>query len=121
MHLTRLKEQLIVGLQQRSIPFEYNGSMIDTTNHIINLHFPFVDVETLLTLLDLAGVYVSSGSACTAGSTIPSHVLLAMYGEQSSRVDHSIRISLNEQVTEADIREIVIEIQKIYLKFKEEQ
>lgn len=44
-----------------------------------------------------------------------------MYGEQSSRVDHSIRISLNEQVTEADIREIVIEIQKIYLKFKEEQ
>lgn len=121
VHLTRLKEQLIVGLQQRSIPFEYNGSMIDTTNHIINLHFPFVDVETLLTLLDLVGVYVSSGSACTAGSTIPSHVLLAMYGEQSSRVDHSIRISLNEQVTEADIREIVIEIQKIYLKFKEEQ
>ncbi|WP_086427624.1 cysteine desulfurase family protein [Staphylococcus cornubiensis] len=121
VHLAQLKEQLLVGLQERAIPFEYNGSMVDSTNHIINLHFSFVDVETMLTLLDLAGVYVSSGSACTAGSTIPSHVLLAMYGENSPRVDHSIRISLNEQVTPADIREIVIEIQKIYLKFKEEQ
>lgn len=121
VHLAQLKEQLLVGLQERAIPFEYNGSMVDSTNHIINLHFSFVDVETMLTLLDLAGVYVSSGSACTAGSTIPSHVLLAMYGENSPRVDHSIRISLNEQVTPADIREIVIEIQRIYLKFKEEQ
>ena len=49
--------------------------MIDTTGHILNLYFPFIDVETLLTLLDLANIYVSSGSACTAGSTTPSHVL----------------------------------------------
>ena len=49
--------------------------MIDTTGHILNLYFPFIDVETMLTLLDLANIYVSSGSACTAGSTTPSHVL----------------------------------------------
>ncbi|WP_105995580.1 cysteine desulfurase family protein [Staphylococcus agnetis] len=119
IHITRLKELLLVSLQERAIPFEYNGSMIDSSNHIINLYFPFIDVETLLTLLDLAQIYVSSGSACTAGSTIPSHVLSAMYGDQE-RVTRSIRISLNENVTEREIKTIVAEIQKIYLKFKEE-
>lgn len=120
IYITRLKEILLVNLQERSIPFEYNGSMIESSNHIVNLYFPFVDVETLLTLLDIAGIYVSSGSACTAGSTIPSHVLSAMYGEENLKVNHSIRISLNENVTEREIQAIVVELQKIYLKFKEE-
>ncbi|AVQ33012.1 cysteine desulfurase [Staphylococcus muscae] len=120
IHVAQLKEQLLVGLQDRAIPFELNGSMVETTNHIVNLYFPFIDIETLLTLLDLAGVYVSSGSACTAGSTIPSHVLSAMYGEDD-RVTHSVRISLNELMTTEDINQIIVEIQKIYLKFKKEE
>lgn len=120
IYITRLKEILLVNLQERAIPFEYNGSMIESSNHIVNLYFPFVDVETLLTLLDIAGIYVSSGSACTAGSTIPSHVLSAMYGEENPKVNHSIRISLNENVTEREIQTIVVELQKIYLQFKEE-
>ncbi|MDU0475500.1 cysteine desulfurase [Staphylococcus chromogenes] len=120
IYITRLKEILLVNLQERAIPFEYNGSLIESSNHIVNLYFPFVDVETLLTLLDIAGIYVSSGSACTAGSTIPSHVLSAMYGEENPKVNHSIRISLNENVTEREIQTIVVELQKIYLKFKEE-
>lgn len=119
IYITRLKEILLVNLQERAIPFEYNGSMIESSNHIVNLYFPFVNVETLLTLLDIAGIYVSSGSACTAGSTIPSHVLSAMYGEENPKVNHSIRISLNENVTEREIQTIVVELQKIYLKFKE--
>lgn len=120
IYITRLKEILLVNLQERAIPLEYNGSMIESSNHIVNLYFPFVDVETLLTLLDIAGIYVSSGSACTAGSTIPSHVLSAMYGEENPKVNHSIRISLNENVTEREIQTIVVELQKIYLQFKEE-
>lgn len=39
IHITRLKELLLVSLQERAIPFEYNGSMIDSSNHIINLYF----------------------------------------------------------------------------------
>ncbi|MCS4485611.1 cysteine desulfurase family protein [Staphylococcus americanisciuri] len=120
IHNTQLKEQLLVGLQDRAIPFELNGSMIETTNHIVNLYFPFIDVETLLTLLDLAGIFVSSGSACTAGSTIPSHVLSAMYGDYP-RVTRSVRISLNELMTTEEMNRIIVEIQKIYLKFKEEE
>ncbi|PTJ28227.1 cysteine desulfurase NifS [Staphylococcus simulans] len=120
IHLMNLKETFLVNLQERSIPFEVNGSMTDTTGHILNLYFPFIDVETMLTLLDLANIAVSSGSACTAGLTTPSHVLAAMYGDDDPRTKQSIRFSFNELTTERDIEYIVAEIQKIYLKFKEE-
>lgn len=108
-----------MSLQERAIPFELNGSMVDTTGHIINLYFPFIDVETMLTLLDLSQIYVSSGSACTAGSTTPSHVLAAMY-EDEERAKHSVRFSFNEMTTEQEVKYIVAEIHKIYHKFKEE-
>ncbi|MBO1198014.1 cysteine desulfurase [Staphylococcus simiae] len=119
LHIMNLKEQFLVKLQERAIPFELNGSMTSSTGHIVNLYFPFIEVETMLTLLDLAHIYVSSGSACTAGSTQPSHVLAAMY-EDEERAHHSIRFSFNELTTEDDINNIVAEIHKIYFKFKEE-
>ncbi|MDS3994619.1 cysteine desulfurase family protein [Staphylococcus capitis] len=119
VHLMNLKELLLVSLQERAIPFELNGSMTDSTGHILNLYFPFIDVETMLTLLDLSNVYVSSGSACTAGSTTPSHVLAAMF-EDEERAKHSVRFSFNEQMNEQQIKYIVAEIHKIYHKFKEE-
>ncbi|WP_180554375.1 cysteine desulfurase family protein [Staphylococcus haemolyticus] len=119
LHLMQLKELFLVSLQERAIPFEVNGSMVDTTGHILNLYFPFIDVETMLTLLDLANIYVSSGSACTAGSTTPSHVLAAMY-EDEERAKHSVRFSFNELITDQEIKYIVAEIHKIYHKFKEE-
>ncbi|MGK8626040.1 cysteine desulfurase family protein [Staphylococcus aureus] len=119
IHLMNLKEQFLVKLQERAIPFELNGSMTDATGHIVNLYFPFVEVETMLTLLDMAQIYVSSGSACTAGSTQPSHVLDAMF-EDEERLNHSIRFSFNELTTENEINVIVAEIHKIYFKFKEE-
>ena len=119
LHLMQLKELFLVSLQERAIPFEVNGSMIDTTGHILNLYLPFIDVETMLTLLDLANIYVSSGSACTAGSTTPSHVLAAMY-EDEERAKHSVRFSFNELTTDQEIKYIVAEIHKIYHKFKEE-
>ncbi|HDK4150770.1 TPA: cysteine desulfurase [Staphylococcus aureus] len=119
IHLMNLKEQFLVKLQERAIPFELNGSMTDATGHIVNLYFPFVEVETMLTLLDMAQIYVSSGSACTAGSTQPSHVLDAMF-EDEARSNHSIRFSFNELTTENEINAIVAEIHKIYFKFKEE-
>ena len=56
--------------------------MVETTGHILNLYFPFIDVETMLTLLDLANIYVSSGSACTAGSTTPPVNMAAMYEDE---------------------------------------
>lgn len=120
VHLMNLKQNLIVGLQQNAIPFELNGSMTDTTGHITNLYFPFIEVETMLTLLDMSNIYVSSGSACTAGSTLPSHVLQAMFGNEE-RTKKSVRFSFGLETTEEEINYIVSAIMKIYHQFKEEE
>ena len=63
------------------------------TPHILNISFPGTDIESLLVNLDMAGIAVSSGSACTAGSLDPSHVLTAMFGEGSSKLRNSVRFS----------------------------
>lgn len=120
VHLMNLKQNLIVGLQQNAIPFELNGSMTDTTGHITNLYFPFIEVETMLTLLDMSNIYVSSGSACTAGSTLPSHVLQEMFGNEE-RTKKSVRFSFGLETTEEEINYIVSAIMKIYHQFKEEE
>lgn len=111
--LVNLKTHFINALTERDIPFEVNGDVNNQLPHIINLYFPFSDVEIMLTRLDMAGVYVSSGSACTAGSIEPSHVLTAMFGEDK-RTKQSIRFSFSYTMTEAEIDFIAQSIQEIY-------
>lgn len=111
--LVNLKMHFINALTERDIPFEVNGDLNNQLPHILNLYFPFSDVEIMLTRLDMAGVYVSSGSACTAGSIEPSHVLTAMYGEDK-RTKQSIRFSFSYTMTEEEIEFIAQSIQEIY-------
>ena len=111
--LVNLKMHFINALTERDIPFEVNGDLNNQLPHILNLYFPFSDVEIMLTRLDMAGVYVSSGSACTAGSIEPSHVLTAMYGEDK-RTKQSVRFSFSYTMTEAEIEFIAQSIQEIY-------
>ncbi|TDM18461.1 cysteine desulfurase family protein [Macrococcoides canis] len=111
--LVNLKTHFINTLTERDIPFEVNGDVNNQLPHIINLYLPFSDVEIMLTRLDMAGVYVSSGSACTAGSIEPSHVLTAMFGEDK-RTKQSIRFSFSYTMTEQEIEFIAQSIQEIY-------
>lgn len=111
--LVNLKIHFINALTERDIPFEVNGDLNNQLPHILNLYFPFSDVEIMLTRLDMAGVYVSSGSACTAGSIEPSHVLTAMYGEDK-RTKQSVRFSFSYTMTEEEIEFIAQSIQEIY-------
>lgn len=73
-----------------------------------NCHFSFdgVESETLLLRMDLAGVAASGGSACTSGSTEPSHVLEAIR-PGSEKTGGSIRVTLGRETTEADVDEAV--------------
>ena len=112
----QLKELFLVSLQERAIPFEVNGSMIDTTGHILNLYFPFIDVETLLTLLDLANIYVSSGSACTWFNNTFS-CFSRMY-EDEERAKHSVRFSFNELTTDQEIKYIVAKFTKYIINLR---
>ncbi|KMY54850.1 cysteine desulfurase [Bacillus sp. FJAT-27231] len=100
------KEQLTRLLKEKQVEFSVNGSFERSLPHVINLSFPGTDVESLLVNLDLAGIAASSGSACTAGSIEPSHVLVAMFGKDSERLRNSIRFSFGitntkEQIDEA--------------------
>jgi cysteine desulfurase len=70
--------------------------------HTTNLAFPGLDRQALVMALDLAGVECSTGSACTSGSSEPSHVVLAT-GVEESLVRGSIRLSLSTQLSPSDI------------------
>lgn len=71
--------------------------------HVVNIGFPGANNGILLTQLDLQGYSVSTGSACTAGTVDPSHVLAAKYGYNSPRLQESIRISFSELNTEDEV------------------
>ena len=89
----QLRITLLKKLNAANIDFSINGSSNQHVDHIINLWFKGVLSEQMVMNLDLAGVALSAGSACTAGNIEPSHVLKAMYGSESSAISESIRIS----------------------------
>ena len=72
----------------------------------LNIRIPGCAGESLLVLLDLAGVAVSLGSACAAGAAEPSHVLRAMgLGDEAAR--SAVRLSLGPATTEAEIDAVI--------------
>lgn len=92
-HYGKLKETMLQVFEEESLDFSINGHPKDTLPHILNVHFQGVSIESLLVNLDMEGIAVSSGSACTAGSVLPSHVLSAMFGEEAKELTSSVRIS----------------------------
>ncbi|MGR3207610.1 cysteine desulfurase family protein [Bacillus glycinifermentans] len=109
----RFKDIITKTLEREGVRFEVNGSLEDSLPHILNLYFPGVSVEALLVNLDMAGIAVSSGSACTAGSVLPSHVLSAMFGEHADQLTSSIRISFGFGNTEEQIKRAAEELAKV--------
>lgn len=89
----QLKKVMMDTFEQHGIQYSINGSVENSLPHIVNVHFPGTNVESLLVNFDLAGIAASSGSACTAGSVDPSHVLVGMFGQQSEKIVSSIRFS----------------------------
>nr|MDH3098938.1 cysteine desulfurase family protein [Bacillus velezensis] len=87
------KNIIMSTLEKSGVTAEVNGDAEKCLPHILNLYFPGVPVEAPLVNLDMEGIAVSSGSACTAGSVLPSHVLTAMFGSESGRLTSSIRLS----------------------------
>jgi len=83
-----------------------NGSMENSLPGILNLTFPGVDNESLLVLLDMEGISVSTGSACSAGVHRPSHVLMAM-GLSETAAMSSLRFSLGLATTQSEIDAVV--------------
>lgn len=114
----RYKEQFLQTLHDEGIEFVINGDPQATVPTIINISFPTLHVETLLTNFDLEGIAASSGSACTAGSVEPSHVLSAMFGKNNERTMNSIRFSFGLHNTIENVEEAARRIAQIIQRLK---
>ncbi|WP_303973477.1 cysteine desulfurase family protein [Streptococcus merionis] len=99
-HVQHLRQSLLEKLA--SVDLFINQEQ-DNLPYVLNIAFPGQLNEQLLMRLDLAGISISSGSACTAGNIEPSHVLEALYGTQSSLLKESVRISFSKYNTIDDI------------------
>ncbi|WP_209122852.1 cysteine desulfurase family protein [Alkalihalobacillus sp. BA299] len=106
------RERMITVFREEELEFSVNGHEVDVLPHVFNVSFKGVNVESLLVNLDLAGIAVSSGSACTAGSIEPSHVLTAMFND-SEKAKSAVRFSFGYGNTIEDIEKAAKETVQI--------
>lgn len=101
-HLTGLRDYLIDGVLSSIDYVRLNGHRTLRLPGNANFSFEFVEGESLLLSLDLAGIAASSGSACTSGSLDPSHVLLAI-GLPHEVAHGSLRLTIGRENTKEDM------------------
>lgn len=106
-----LRDYLIKRVVEE-VPFtRVNGHKTNRLPNNVNVAFQFIEGESLLIKLDMAGICASSGSACTSGSLDPSHVLLAI-GLPHEIAHGSLRLTLNEENTKEEIDYVVEQIKE---------
>jgi len=105
-HYLRLTTRLWQGILQRVPNVSLNSPERDRLSNTLNVGFAGATGEGLMMGLDLAGVAVSTGSACAAGSLEPSHVLLAL-GRDTAAAKSAIRFSVGKNTTEQEIERVL--------------
>lgn len=109
---TELRDYLI-GRVLKEIPYtRLNGDVEKRLPNNANFSFQFIEGESLLIMLDMAGICGSSGSACTSGSLDPSHVLLAI-GLPHEIAHGSLRLTLGEDNTKEEMDYVVDSVKGI--------
>ena len=107
-----IRDHLIARIEAE-IPYaRLNGHRTNRLPGNVNFCFRFIEGESMLMLLDAAGICASSGSACTSGSLDPSHVLLAI-GLPHEIAHGSLRLTLSEETTLADADAVVDQLKQI--------
>ena len=118
-HASELRNRLWRELNERVHPIRLNGPA-DWSRRLannLNVSFPGVEGESILLQLDLEGFAASSGSACSTGSTEPSHVLSAI-GLDSDTAHSTVRLSLGQSNTEDQIQGIARTIEEITARLR---
>ena len=106
LHVTRLRAEMLNRL--KGVDYMVNA-IGETSPYILNVSFIGVENGALALMLSNRGVMVSTGAACTTGDNAPSHVLMAMYGDEA-RARSAIRISFSHDTTEDEVRIAASEI-----------
>jgi cysteine desulfurase len=115
--MLNLKNKLYKGLTEKIKEVHLNGSLENSLSNTLNVSFNYIEGESIIMNLDMEGIGVSSGSACTSGSLESSHVLKAM-GVDAVLAQGSIRFSLGIFNTEKDIKYILKKIPPIVEKLR---
>lgn len=116
-YVAGLRDRFVARVQ-REIPFvKYNGHPENRLPGNANFSFRYIEGESLLFSLDLAGIAVSSGSACSSGSLEPSHVLLAM-GVPEGLAHGSIRFSFGRENTAGEVDYAVDRLKEIVVRLR---
>lgn len=112
-----LRDYLIARVEEE-IPFaKLNGHRVKRLPNNINFCFRFIEGESMLIMLDMAGICGSSGSACTSGSLDPSHVLLAI-GLPHEIAHGSLRLTLSDEITKEQLDYVVDHLKEIVAKLR---
>ena len=115
--LRSIRDYFLRSVEEKIEYVHLNGHPQQKVNGIVNLSFEMVDKESLLMLLDIEGVAVSTGSACTSNSVEPSHVLKAM-GIDDVLANGSIRFSFSKNISKSDIDYVVEVLEKVVAKLR---
>lgn len=112
-----LRDYLIARIEEE-IPFaKLNGHRVKRLPNNVNFCFRFIEGESMLIMLDMAGICGSSGSACTSGSLDPSHVLLAI-GLPHEIAHGSLRLTLGDENTKEQVDYVVDHLKEIVAKLR---
>jgi cysteine desulfurase len=115
--LSALRDRLENGILSSVPNTDVNGARDARVPNTTNISFERIEAESLLIALDLEGVAVSTGSACSSGTLEPSHVLKAM-GLSSHRAQNSIRFSLGASNTDEQIDRVISILPRIVTKLR---
>jgi cysteine desulfurase len=113
LRIAQLRDRLVEGLQERIPGLVINRPAAAWAPHVVSASFPGADAEAMLLHLTRHGVAASMGSACTAKSIEPSHVLAAM-GLPAAQIQGTLRFSLGYFTTEEEIARLLSWISDIY-------
>ena len=111
-HLQEMRDYYISQVKERIPNIKLNGSLEKRLPGNANFSFEGIDGESLLLNLDAKGICASSGSACTTGSTSPSHVLLAI-GLSPESANGALRTTFGEENTKEDVDYLVENLAEI--------
>ena len=118
VHIAALRDRLEAGVTQRIGQCQVSGDVDNRLVNTSNIAFSDIEGEAILTHLDRAGIAASTGSACTAGSTEPSHVLRAMNVPEEA-LHGAIRFSLSRENTIEEIDDVLETLPGIVAKLRE--
>lgn len=116
--VSQLRDYLIQQVQERIPDVIVNGSLEHRHPGNANLTFKYIEGESMLLMLDMNGICVSTGSACSSASLTPSHVLSAL-GVPVEMIHGTLRFTVGDFTTKEDIDYVVEKLEQIVTRLRE--